>query len=156
MFHSDEAALFTPFMLGKLHMRNRVVMASMTRGRARNPDLAPTALHVEYYRQRTSAGLILTESTWISQRAVGVINVPGLYSGRQVEGWRAVTSAVHAEGGAIFAQLAHSGAVSHPDFFNGELPAAPSAVNPGLKSFTLEGFKDTVTPRAMPVEEIAA
>jgi N-ethylmaleimide reductase len=77
MFHSDEAALFTPFLLGKLQMRNRVVMASMTRGRARNPELAPTALHVEYYRQRASAGLILTEATWMSPRAVGFINVPG-------------------------------------------------------------------------------
>jgi N-ethylmaleimide reductase len=156
MSQSDKATLFTSFMLGELRMRNRVVMASMTRGRARNAELAPTALHVEYYRQRASAGLILTESTWISPRAVGFINVPGLYSGRQVEGWRAVTSAVHAEGGAIFAQLAHSGAVSHPDFFGGDLPPAPSAVNPGLRSFTPEGFKDTVTPRAMSVEEIAA
>jgi N-ethylmaleimide reductase len=156
MFQSDEATLFTSFMLGELQMRNRVVMASMTRGRARNAELAPTALHVEYYRQRASAGLILTEASWISPRAVGFINVPGLYSGRQVEGWRAVTSAVHAEGGAIFAQLAHSGAVSHPDFFNGELSSAPSAVNPGLRSFTPEGFKDTVTPRAMSAEEIAA
>ena len=88
--------------------------------------------------------------------AIGFINVPGLFTERQVEGWRAVTTAVHSEGGAIFAQLAHSGAVSHPDFFDGELPPAPSAVNPGLKSFTPEGFKDTVTPRAMSVEEIAS
>jgi N-ethylmaleimide reductase len=156
MSRSDAPALFTHFVLGALQLRNRVVMASMTRGRARNTELAPTALHVEYYRQRASAGLILTESTWISPRAIGFINVPGLYTEQQIEGWRAVTSAVHSEGGVIFAQLAHSGAVSHPDFFGGELPPAPSAVNPGLKSFTLEGFKDTVTPRAMPVEEIAA
>ena len=130
-------------------------MASMTRGRARNVELAPTELHTEYCRQCASAGLILTESTWISPRAIGFINVPGLYTERQVEGRRSVTSAVHAEGGAIFAQLAHSGAVSHPDFFGGEPPRAPSAVNPRLKSFTLEGFKDTVTPRAMSIEEIA-
>ena len=156
MHHSDEAALFTPFLLGELRLRNRVVMSSMTRGRATNAELAPTQLHVEYYRQRASAGLILTEGTWISPQAIGVVNVPGLYSERQVEGWRAVTSAVHAEGGAIFAQIAHSGAVSHPDFFGGEPPLAPSAVNPGLRSFTPEGFKDTVTPRAMSVEDIAA
>ena len=156
MSQPDQVSLFTPFTLGELSLRNRVVMASMTRGRARNAELSPTDLHVEYYRQRGAAGLILTESTWISPRAIGFINVPGLYSERQVEGWRAVTSAVHAEGGAIFAQLAHSGAVSHPDFFGGELPPAPSAVNPGVKSFTPEGFKDTVTPRAMSVEEIAA
>jgi N-ethylmaleimide reductase len=152
----DDAPLFTPYALGGLQLRNRVVMASMTRGRARNAELAPTELHVEYYRQRAAAGLVLTEGTWISPRAIGFINVPGLFTQRQVEGWRAVTTAVHSEGGAIFAQLAHSGAVSHPYFFGGALPPAPSAVNPGLKSFTPEGFKDTVTPRAMSVEEIAS
>jgi N-ethylmaleimide reductase len=152
----DDAPLFTPYTLGGLHLKNRVVMASMTRGRARNAELTPTELHVEYYRQRATAGLILTEGTWISPSAIGVINVPGLFTERQVEGWRAVTTAVHSEGGAIFAQIAHSGAVSHPDFFDGKLPPAPSAVNPGLKSFTPTGFKDTVTPRAMSVEEIAS
>src|SRR6201993_1874796 len=156
MSQPDEAPLFTPYTLGGLQLRNRVVMASMTRGRTRNAELTPTELHVEYYRQRATAGLILTEGTWISPRAIGFINAPGLFSERQVEGWRAVTSAVHSEGGAIFAQLAHSGAVSHPDFFDGELPPAPSAVNPGLKSFTPGGFKDTVTPRAMSIEEIAS
>ena len=156
MPQSDEAALFTTYTLGKLRLRNRVVMASMTRGRARNAELAPTELHVEYYRQRASAGLIVTEGNWISPRAIGFINAPGLFTERQIEGWSAVTSAVHSEGGLIFAQLAHSGAVSHPDFFDGELPSAPSAVNPGQKSFTPKGFKDTVTPRAMSVEEIAS
>ena len=156
MFQSDEETLLSSFTLGERQLRNRVAMASMTRGRARNAELTPTDLHVEYYRQRASAGLILTEATWISPRAIGFINVPGLYTERQIEGWRSVTSAVHAEGGTIFVQLAHSGAVSHPDFFGGELPPAPSAVNPRLKSFTANGFKDTVTPRAMSVEEIAS
>ena len=82
------------------------------------------------------------------------INVPGLFTDEQVEGWRAVTEAVHAEGGTIFAQLAHSGAVSHPDFFEGTPPLAPSAVNPGLRAFTQEGFKETVTPRAMTIADI--
>jgi N-ethylmaleimide reductase len=156
MPHSDHATLFASFALGELQLRNRVVMASMTRGRARNAEHTPTELHVEYYGQRASAGLILTESTWVSSCAIGFVNVPGLYTERQVEDWRSVTSAVHAEGGVIFAQLAHSGAVSHPDFFDGELPPAPSAINPKLKSFTPQGFKDTVTPRAMSVEEITA
>ncbi|QBR04143.1 alkene reductase [Paraburkholderia pallida] len=156
MTQPDQAPLFSPYALGELQLGNRVVMASMTRGRASNAALAPTELHVEYYRQRAAAGLIFTEGTWISQRAVGFINAPGLFTERQVEGWRAVTSAVHVEGGKIFAQLAHSGAVSHPDFFNGALPVAPSAVNPGLKAFTPGGFKDTVTPRAMSLEEIAS
>jgi N-ethylmaleimide reductase len=93
MSQSDEAPLFTPSTLGELQLRNRVVMASMTRGRARNAELAPTDLDVDYYRQRASAGLILTEGIWISPRAIGFINVPGLYSERQVAGWRAVTSA---------------------------------------------------------------
>lgn len=90
----DEAPLFTPCTLGELQLRNRAVMASMTRGRARNAEFAPTELHVEYYRQRAAAGLILTEGTWISPRAIGFINAPGLFTERQVEGWRAVTSAV--------------------------------------------------------------
>ena len=150
----DKTSLLTPYKLGGLHLKNRVVMASMTRGRARNAALTPTEIHVEYYRQRATAGLILTEGTWISPHAIGCINVPGLFSDRQVEGWRAVTSAVHSEGGVIFAQIAHSGAVSHPDFFDGGLPPAPSAVNPGLRAFTPGGFKDTVTPRAMTIKEI--
>jgi N-ethylmaleimide reductase len=111
-------------------------------------------LHVEYYRQRALAGLIVTEATWVSRQAIGFINVPGMFTLPQVEGWRAVTDAVHARGGIIYAQLAHSGAVSHPDFFDGEAPLAPSAVNPGLRSFTAEGFKETQTPRAMTIEDI--
>jgi N-ethylmaleimide reductase len=148
--------LFSTYTLGDLPLKNRIAMASMTRGRARNQALVPTQLHVDYYRQRARAGLILTEALWISRQAIGFINVPGIYSPEQVSAWRAVTDAVHAEGGRIFAQLAHCGAVSHPDFFDGLPPIAPSAVNPGLKSFTPEGFKDTTTPRAMSIEEIEA
>src|ERR1700761_8556946 len=149
------SALFSSFELGAdLILRNRIVMASMTRGRARNPMLAPTAAHVEYYRQRAAAGLILTEATWVSPRGIGFINVPGLYTKEQIQGWSAVVDAVHARGGRIFAQLVHSGAVSHPDFYDGGAPMAPSAVNPHLKAFTQTGFKDTVTPWAMTVEEI--
>jgi N-ethylmaleimide reductase len=148
--------LFTPTRSGSLELPNRVIMASMTRGRATNRGLVPTSLHVEYYRQRASAGLVISEAIWISERAIGFVNVPGLFTSEQLIGWRAVTDAVHAEGGRIFAQLAHSGAVSHPDFFDGALPLAPSAVNPGLRSFTVEGFKPTVIPRAMTIDEIHA
>jgi N-ethylmaleimide reductase len=154
MSKSENQTLFTPFALGEQQLRNRIVMAPMTRGRARNAGLVPTDLHVEYYRQRASAGLILTEATWISRAAIGFINVPGIFTADQVKGWRAVTDAVHAEGGTIFLQLAHSGAVSHPDFFGGEPPLAPSAVNPCLRAFTEEGFKETVTPRAMTIVDI--
>jgi N-ethylmaleimide reductase len=153
---TDRQTLFSPFSLSGLELKNRVVMASMTRGRARNDRLIPTPLHVEHYRQRASAGLIMTEATWVSRESIGFINVPGLFTHEQAEGWRAVTDAVHAEGGQIYSQLAHSGAGSHPDFFKGEPPLAPLAINPGLKSFTPGGFKDTVTPRAMTVEQIKA
>jgi N-ethylmaleimide reductase len=146
--------VFTPFKLGQVEVKNRIVMASMTRGRATNTGHVPTELQVEYYRQRAGAGLILTEGTWVNREAIGFINVPGLFTAEQVEGWRHVTTAVHEAGGAIFAQLAHSGAASHPDFFDGKSPLAPSAVNPGLRAFTPTGFKETVTPRAMTLDEI--
>ena len=148
--------LFTSFKLGQIEIKNRIVMASMTRGRATNAGHVPTDLQVEYYRQRASAGLILTEGIWVSREAIGFINVPGLFTAEQVEGWKRVTAAVHEAGGVIFAQLAHSGAASHPDFFDGKPPFAPSAVNPGLRAFTPDGFKETVTPRAMTLDEIKA
>jgi N-ethylmaleimide reductase len=153
--HAEEQPMLRRYELGDLRLRNRIVMAPMTRGRAENSAFAPTSLHTEYYRQRASAGLIVTEGTWISTDAIGAVNVPGLYSEEQVRGWAAVTEAVHAEGGAIFAQLAHTGSSSHPDFRGGLLPVAPSAVNPGGKVFTPSGFADTVTPRALTVEEIS-
>src|ERR1700722_4869955 len=104
-----ERTLFSPYSFNDLTLKNRIVMASMTRGRARNEGLVPTGLHVEYYRQRASAGLILTEATWVSPGAIGFINVPGLYTHAQTEGWRKVVDAVHAEGGRIYAQLGHPG-----------------------------------------------
>ena len=156
MLDTEQKTLFSTYDLKGLGLKNRIVMGSMTRGRARNEGLVPTELHVEYYRQRASAGLILTEGTWISRESIGVINVPGLFTSEQTAGWRKVVDAVHAEGGRIFVQIAHSGAVSHPDFFGGEPPLAPSAINPGLKSFTPTGFKDTVTPRAMTIDQIEA
>jgi N-ethylmaleimide reductase len=149
-----EGSLLAPYRFAEMLLQNRVVMASMTRGRAKNAALVPTELHVDYYRQRASAGLIMTEATWISREAIGSINVPGLFTEEQTIAWRAVTDAVHDAGGRIFAQLAHSGAVSHPDFFDGRLPMAPSAVNPGQRSFTSSGFKETVAPRAMTLDEI--
>jgi N-ethylmaleimide reductase len=149
-----EPSLLSSFSLGDLPLGNRVVMASMTRGRATNANLAPTSLHVEYYRQRASAGLIVTEATWVNTQAIGSINVPGLFNTAQADAWRRVTEAVHADGGRIYAQIGHSGAVSHPDLLEGGLPLAPSAINPYLQSFTARGFKDTVTPRAMTLTEI--
>ena len=151
---SKEQALLTEYTMGDLKLRNRIVMAPMTRNRADNPENAPTDLIARYYAQRSSAGLNITEGSQISRRGVGYINTPGIYSAEQVEGWKKVTGAVHNKGGKIFLQLWHVGRVSHPDLHSGELPLAPSALNPNTKSYTPEGFKDTVTPKAMTIDEI--
>ncbi|MEN0053872.1 MAG: alkene reductase [Mucilaginibacter sp.] len=156
MDQDNKEPLLESFQLGDLTLKNRIVMASLTRSRADNPESAPTDLNVLYYQQRASAGLILTESTWVSKNAIGFINLPGIYSEAQVAGWKKVTEAVHEKGGKIFIQIAHSGAVSHPDFFDGELPLGPSTINPQEKTFTPKGFKDTVTPKAYTVPEIKA
>ncbi|MGV8946063.1 MAG: alkene reductase [Lutibacter sp.] len=147
--------LLQPYNKNGLTLKNRMVMAPMTRSRADNPAYKPTEeLQAVYYAQRASAGLIITEGSQVSEDAVGYINTPGIYSKAQVEGWKKVTEAVHKKGGKIFIQLWHVGRVSHPDFHHGELPLAPSAINPNSKSFTPQGFKDTVTPKAMSIEDI--
>lgn len=152
---SKEKALLQPYDLNGLELPNRVVMAPMTRSRANNAENKPTGeLQGEYYKQRASAGLIISEGSQISKRAVGYVNTPGIYSSAQVEGWKEVTKKVHEANGRIFLQLWHVGRMSHPDFHNGELPLAPSAINPNDKSFTPEGFKETVTPKEMSIEEI--
>ncbi len=138
-----------------LPLKNRVVMAPMTRSRANNEGNVPTdELQGLYYEQRASAGLIITEGSQVSKKAVGYINTPGIYSKEQVEGWKKVTKRVHDKGGKIFIQLWHVGRISHPDFHNGELPLAPSALNANTKVFTPEGQKDTVTPKEMTKEDI--
>ncbi|MET8897770.1 alkene reductase [Streptomyces albogriseolus] len=155
---SDTASqpLLRPVRLGALDLPNRVLMAPMTRARATNPGLVPTALHAAYYTQRASAGLIVSEGTWVGPDAVGYIHVPGIYTDAQTAGWAAVTDAVHAAGGRIVSQIGHLGAVSHPDHLGGRLPVGPSAVNPHEMSFTPDGPKETVTPRALTGAEIAA
>ena len=146
--------LLEKYQLGDLKLKNRVVMASMTRGRAVNAGLVPTPLMAEYYAQRASAGLIVSEGTWVNSNSIGFINVPGIYTREQTEGWKLVTEAVHHRGGLIFSQLGHIGSASHPDFLEGELPAGPSAINPQTRSFTPEGFKDSLTPRELTIAEI--
>jgi N-ethylmaleimide reductase len=146
--------LLTPFQKN-ISLKNRVVMAPMTRSRADNQGKVPTNdLHGLYYEQRASAGLIITEGSQVSERAVGYINTPGIYSEEQVEGWKQVTKRVHDKGGKIFIQLWHVGRMSHPDFHQGELPLSASAINPDAQSYTPSGFKDTVTPKEMTIEEI--
>ncbi|MBB5934391.1 oxidoreductase [Streptomyces zagrosensis] len=142
--------------LGGLSLPNRVVLAPMTRARAANAALVPTELHAAYYGQRAGAGLIITEGTWVSEQAIGFVNVPGIYSEEQLLAWRRVTDLVHALGGRIVLQLWHTGAASHPDHHGGALPAGPSAINPRVRTFTPGGFRETVTPRAMTRADIVA
>jgi len=151
---STSEPLLQPIQVGDLTLKNRVWMAPMTRSRADNEGNVPFAIHEKYYRQRASAGLIISEGSQVSPRAVGYINTPGIYSKEQVEGWKGVTKAVHEANGHIFIQLWHVGRISHPDFHKGELPLSASAINPHSKSFTPKGFKETVTPKAMSMEEI--
>ena len=147
-------SLLTPYNKN-IKLKNRVVMAPMTRSRADNDEKKPTdELQGIYYEQRASAGLIITEGSQVSERAVGYINTPGIHTQAQVEGWKKVTKRVHDKGGKIFIQLWHVGRMSHPDFHGGELPLAPSAINPEEQSYTPEGFKDTVTPKEMTKKDI--
>ena len=130
-------------------------MAPMTRSRADNKEKVATGdLQGLYYEQRASAGLIITEGSQVSKEAVGYINTPGIHSNAQVEGWKTVTKRVHDKGGAIFIQLWHVGRISHPDFHDGALPVSASAINPKAQSFTPNGFKETVTPKAMTAGDI--
>jgi len=138
-----------------LPLKNRVVMAPMTRSRANNEGNVPTDdLHGLYYEQRASAGLLITEGSQVSKEAVGYINTAGIHSKEQVAGWKKVTKRVHDKGGKIFIQLWHVGRISHPDFHNGELPLAPSALNANVTVYTPEGEKETVAPKEMTKEDI--
>lgn len=153
--NSSGNILFQPIKLGEIELPNRIVMASMSRARTENPEMVPVPLQAEYYRQRASAGLIMTEGTWPSSEAIGAIHVPGLFNKKQAEGWRRVTDAVHEAGGRIFVQLGHLGAASHPDLLGGALPLAPSAVGLEQPVFTPSGFQTSPTPKAMTLGDIA-
>lgn len=146
--------LFNRFRMGALDLPNRIVMAPLTRMRAGSVDHVPTALQAEYYAQRASAGLIVSEATAISADGFGWADTPGLWSAEQVQGWRRVTDAVHAAGGRIIAQLWHTGAIAHPDVRGGALPLSSSDVNPGQESVTPTGKKPTVVPRPMTKKEV--
>jgi N-ethylmaleimide reductase len=147
-------SLFRPLRMGALTLPNRVVMAPMTRNRV-GAGNAPGPLNVEYYRQRAGAGLIVTESTQVSEQGAGYAWTPGIHSAAQIDGWRAVTAAVHAAGGRIFCQLWHGGRISHPSLQpGGALPVAPSAIAPSGKCMTYQGNQPFVTPRALATDEI--
>ena len=145
--------LFTPITLGKLELPNRVVMAPLTRNRAGEGNV-PTDLNAEYYRQRASAGLIISEATQVSPGGVGYPATPGIHSPEQVAGWRKLTDAVHGAGGRMFCQLWYCGRISHPSMLNGKLPVAPSAIRPEGEAMTWEGPQPFVTPKALTEKEI--
>lgn len=151
---NNTADLLEPVRMGSLTLANRIVMAPLTRSRAGRGDVLGL-MHAEYYAQRASAGLIISEATQISPQGKGYAFTPGMYSEEQVAGWRLVTDAVHRKGGRIFAQLWHVGRISHPDLQEHDaLPVAPSAIRPAGQAFTATGFKDFVTPRALSTEGI--
>ena len=149
--------LFDPVTVGDIALSNRVVMAPLTRNRA--PGAVPTPLMVTYYRQRASAGLLITEATAISQQGQGYADVPGLYAPEQVAGWKPVTAAVHEAGGKIVTQLWHVGRVSHTSLQpEGGAPVAPSAIAAKTKTVLLQDgvptFVETSTPRALETSEL--
>jgi N-ethylmaleimide reductase len=151
---SGNQALAAPFTLGPLSLANRVVMAPMTRNRA-GPGNVPHALNAEYYRQRASAGLIVTEATQVSPHGLGYPGTPGIHDAAQIAGWSAVCEAVHRDGGRIVLQLWHVGRVSHSSLLpGGDLPVAPSAIANEGATFTGDGMKDYETPRALETAEI--
>jgi N-ethylmaleimide reductase len=146
--------LFDPVQLGALTPKNRIVMAPLTRSRAGDAGV-PGPMNAEYYAQRASAGLIVSEATNISAEGRGYAYTPGIFNAEQVSGWRLVTDAVHKAGGLIFCQLWHVGRISHPSLQpGGALPVAPSAVKPEGQAFTNTGFQPHVTPRALETDEI--
>lgn len=147
--------LLEPLELGTLELRNRVVMAPMTRSRA-DDDGVPGELATLYYRQRASMGLLISEGITISKQGVGIRSTPGLYTQRQIDAWRAITDAVHDAGGLIFAQLWHTGRLGHSSAKGGELPVAPSAIRvEGQQHYTPTGMVDYEVPRALETHEIA-
>ena len=145
----------TPIQFGELKLKNRVVMAPLTRSRA-TVDRVPTAMMAEYYAQRASAGLIISEATVISEEANGYEKTPGLFTDEQVEGWKLVTNAVHGKGGLIVAQLWHVGRVSHPDLLKGETPVSASNVKQAGYVSLLRPKREYVVPRALEISEIHA
>lgn len=149
------AELNFPLTLGALELKNRVIMAPLTRSRA-TADRVPTPMMAEYYAQRASAGLIISEATVISEEANGYLNTPGLFSDAQVEGWKQVTKAVHEKGGLIVAQLWHVGRVSHPDLLNGETPVSASSVQQAGHVSLLRPKRPYVLPRPLEIAEIQA
>jgi N-ethylmaleimide reductase len=155
--HAEENTMnrsFTPVRVGRYILPNRLVMAPMTRSRAKL-DGTPGGLAAEYYSQRASVGLIVTEGTQPSDDGQGYLATPGIYSPAHVTGWKKVTSTVHDKGGHIFIQIMHAGRMSHPDNTpHHRQGVAPSAISPGSQMFTATGMQDITTPRALTTGEV--
>jgi N-ethylmaleimide reductase len=152
---NNAADLFSRATAGALELKNRVVMAPLTRSRAAEGNV-PSALNALYYAQRASAGLIVSEATQIVPEGQGYISTPGIHSTEQINGWKLVTKAVHIGGGLMALQLWHVGRISHPSFQpGGALPVAPSAIKPDAQAYTQNGFQPIPTPRALETDEIA-
>jgi 2,4-dienoyl-CoA reductase-like NADH-dependent reductase (Old Yellow Enzyme family) len=151
--HINMPTLFDPVRIGAWNLPNRIVLAPLTRARA-GVERIPNALMAEYYTQRASAGLILSEATSVTPMGVGYADTPGIWSAEQVAGWKLVTQAVHDVGGKILLQLWHVGRISDPLFLNGALPVAPSAIAAAGHVSLLRPLKPFVTPRALELDEI--
>ena len=147
--------LFDPIKIGALELPNRIIMAPLTRARAIGEGRVPNELMAEYYVQRASAGLILSEATSVTPMGVGYADTPGIWSDEQVAGWKKVTDAVHAAGGRIVLQLWHVGRISDPVFLDGAAPVAPSAIKPAGTVSLVRPKREYTTPRALETAEIA-
>ncbi|VAX43040.1 alkene reductase [Acinetobacter calcoaceticus] len=147
------AELNTPLTVGDFEIKNRLVMAPLTRARS-GESRVPNDLMVEYYQQRANAGLILTEATVIGSKTVGYAETPGLWSQEQAQAWNKIIEAVHAQGSKIVAQLWHVGRISHPELLEGDTPVAPSAIQPAGEVSLLRPKRPYVKPRALSIEEI--
>jgi N-ethylmaleimide reductase len=152
---SEHSPILQAATIGGMHLKNRVVMAPMTRSRSDEAGVPPDYA-ADYYAQRADAGLIITEATNISAQARGYPRTPGIWSEAQITAWKHITDAVHKRDGKIFLQLWHTGRMSHPDMLGGALPVAPSAIRPHGQIRVHDGMKDFVTPRALETSEIPA
>jgi N-ethylmaleimide reductase len=152
----SKSKLFTPLRAGRYQLRNRIIMAPMTRSRS-DDNGVPGELVPKYYAQRASAGLIISEGIYPSAMGKGYVRTPGMHTEAQVAAWNKVTAAVHARDGRIFAQIMHVGRISHPSLLPGNAtPVAPSAIQPNGSTYTDEGMKPHVRPRALETHEIKA
>lgn len=148
------ATLFDSLKVGNLTLKNRIVMAPMTRSRADDAGIQPDSA-AEYYAQRAAGGLLITEAVNISPMAKGYVRTPGIYAPEQIKAWRKVADAVHEKGGKIFLQIFHTGRIALPDFLpDNQPPVAPSAVKAKGQNYTDDGMKDFVEPRALTREEV--